>query len=76
MHRGKSLLVGNKPALIEAIGLRKNFGSLEAVRGIDLSVVRGEVLGFLGPNGAGKWCCAASRSDAYGRELEHSSDQV
>ncbi len=40
--------------LIEAIGLRKNFGSLEAVRGIDLAVTRGQVLGFLGPNGAGK----------------------
>jgi ABC-2 type transport system ATP-binding protein len=35
-------------------GLRKAYGELEAVRGIDLSVERGEVFAFLGPNGAGK----------------------
>jgi ABC-2 type transport system ATP-binding protein len=40
--------------LIEADGLRKRFGSLQAVDGISLAVQRGEVLGFLGPNGAGK----------------------
>ncbi len=35
-------------------GLRKSYGSLEAVRGIDLQVDRGEVFALLGPNGAGK----------------------
>ena len=40
--------------LIEARGLRKKFGSIRAVDGIDLTVSAGEVLGFLGPNGAGK----------------------
>jgi ABC-2 type transport system ATP-binding protein len=39
---------------IEVSGLRKNYGSLEAVRGIDLSVEKGEVFALLGPNGAGK----------------------
>lgn len=40
--------------LIVAKGLRKSFGAFEAVRGLDLTVPAGQVLGFLGPNGAGK----------------------
>jgi ABC-2 type transport system ATP-binding protein len=35
-------------------GLRKSFGAVQALSGIDLSVRRGTVLGVLGPNGAGK----------------------
>src|SRR5216683_3915718 len=41
-------------AVIEARGLVKKYGQLEAVRGIDLEVKQGEIFGFLGPNGAGK----------------------
>src|SRR5215471_15137271 len=40
--------------MIEIEGLTKNFGRIAAVSGIDLRVLKGEVLGFLGPNGAGK----------------------
>ncbi len=40
--------------LIHAQGLRKEFGTLVAVDGIDFDVQRGEAFGFLGPNGAGK----------------------
>ena len=40
--------------LIHARELRKEFGSLTAVDGIDFDVQRGEAFGFLGPNGAGK----------------------
>jgi ABC-2 type transport system ATP-binding protein len=40
--------------LIQIDGLTKRFGPISAVAGIDLSVAKGEVLGFLGPNGAGK----------------------
>jgi ABC-2 type transport system ATP-binding protein len=39
---------------IRARGLRKRFGAVVAVDGLDLSVSRGEVYGFLGPNGSGK----------------------
>jgi ABC-2 type transport system ATP-binding protein len=35
-------------------GLRRTYGSFEAVRGIDLDVHKGEIFAFLGPNGAGK----------------------
>jgi ABC-2 type transport system ATP-binding protein len=40
--------------VIEIGGLRKTYGDLEAVAGIDLSVDHGEVFALLGPNGAGK----------------------
>jgi ABC-2 type transport system ATP-binding protein len=41
-------------AVIAVAGLRKAYGEVEAVRGVDLVVHRGEVFAFLGPNGAGK----------------------
>jgi ABC-2 type transport system ATP-binding protein len=45
-------------AIIEARGLARTFTSrkaaVEAVRGVDLTVSEGEIVGFLGPNGAGK----------------------
>ena len=42
-----------RPA-IQIHGLTKNFGSVRALDGLDLTVTEGEVHGFLGPNGAGK----------------------
>jgi ABC-2 type transport system ATP-binding protein len=44
---------GSGPAIL-AEGLTKSFGEVRALRGIDLSVPQGTVLGVLGPNGAGK----------------------
>ncbi len=39
---------------IRVQGLRKNYGSVEAVRSIDLEVREGEIFGLIGPDGAGK----------------------
>jgi len=40
--------------LLDVRGLKKQFGGLAALAGVDLSVRRGETLGVIGPNGAGK----------------------
>lgn len=39
---------------VEIQGLTKAYGTVQALKGVDLQVRRGEILGFLGPNGAGK----------------------
>jgi ABC-2 type transport system ATP-binding protein len=44
----------NETSAIAVHALTKRFGTVEAVRGIDLDVRPGEIFGFLGPNGAGK----------------------
>ncbi|MEI6252007.1 MAG: ABC transporter ATP-binding protein [Mycobacteriaceae bacterium] len=41
-------------AVIDVAGLKKNFGAVRALDGLELRVTEGEVHGFLGPNGAGK----------------------
>jgi len=42
------------PTVIKVTDLRKNYGELRAVDGIDFEIGRGECFGLLGPNGAGK----------------------
>jgi ABC-2 type transport system ATP-binding protein len=44
----------NPSVAVLASGLRKSYGRVEALRGVNLEVRRGEIFGFLGPNGAGK----------------------
>jgi ABC-2 type transport system ATP-binding protein len=46
--------ISNPGPAILVEGLRKSFGAVDALRGIDLAVPRGTILGVLGPNGAGK----------------------
>lgn len=40
--------------MIEISNIRKSFGQLEVLKGIDLSIIRGEVVSIVGPSGAGK----------------------
>ena len=46
-------MTASKP-ILELTGISKSFGSIHALREVDLSIATGEFFGFLGPNGAGK----------------------
>lgn len=72
--------------IIEVSGLKKRYGSIEAVKGIDFYVEPGKLFAFLGPNGAGKSTtidviCTFLRPDAGrvtvdGRRLGEEDDQI
>lgn len=46
--------IDNNDAVLKISGLTKSYGKVQALRGIDLEIRKGEIFGFLGPNGAGK----------------------
>jgi ABC-type branched-subunit amino acid transport system ATPase component len=45
---------GKNAPLLQARGIRKTYGGLEALSGVDLDLARGRITGLIGPNGAGK----------------------
>ena len=73
-------------AAVVVRGLEKRYGEIEAVRGIDFDVERGEIFGFLGPNGAGKsttismLCTLVLPTGGYarvaGHDVAHDRDAV
>jgi polar amino acid transport system ATP-binding protein len=46
--------MNNSGVMVKATGVRKSYGPLEALRGVDLTVATGEVLCLIGPSGSGK----------------------
>ena len=57
---------GSNPALrLEVRGIRKSFGQVEALRGVDLEVRPGEIMALVGDNGAGKSTLVKTLSGAH-----------
>ena len=54
MNEGTATVALSSTPAVEAIGLRKAFGPIRAVDGVDLALVPGRIYGLMGPNGSGK----------------------
>jgi ABC-2 type transport system ATP-binding protein len=74
------------PPVVGCEGVTKRFGDTEALRGVDLDVLEGEVFGYLGPNGAGKTTtlrllmgltrCSTGRVEVLGLDAWRRRDEV
>ena len=53
-YGGKTKRMTTDQVVLSVTGLTKNFGGLQAVRGVDFEVEKGAIVGLIGPNGAGK----------------------
>lgn len=63
---------GQTALVLQTVGLRKRFGGVRAVNGVDLAVAAGDVRAIIGPNGAGKTTLFNLMSGA----LPHDSGQI
>ena len=54
MSSNGSAGIATADVTIQISGLKKNYGSVEAVLGVDLEIAHGEIFGLIGPDGAGK----------------------
>src|SRR3712207_6538106 len=74
-----AILLRRMTPALEVRGLEKAYGSVRALRGVDLHVGPGELFGLLGPNGAGKStlvkiaCGLVRRSEEHTSELLHAN---
>ncbi|MDR8763736.1 ABC transporter ATP-binding protein [Burkholderia multivorans] len=62
-------MAANADIILSVEGLQKKYGAVQALRGVDFKIRRGEVCGLIGPNGSGKstlfdCCTGLQRSDA------------
>lgn len=69
----------NAPApVLQVEGLRKNYGGVPALQGVDIVLTKGEICGLIGPNGSGKStlfdCCTGLQKSDAGRVLLKGTD--